>query len=184
MSIIAALGIAEAVGLTSWVKNKLSGSDSTAASIASKVLDFATSQTGESDHEKAISVLNANPELAAQLKQTLIENEHELDMAPYLDRKGAREMHNKHPEQADKIADGIMKFNLPYIFVLLVANVLAMFFLKDYSAILAIVSNLLGMTIKSLFDERNCVTGFYFGSSMGSKNKDENNQLAPNKRSI
>jgi hypothetical protein len=172
MSIIAALGIAEAVGLTGWIKNKLSGSDSTAASVASKVLDFTTAKTGESDPEKAMAALNANPELAAQLKQTLMANEHALDMAPYLDRKDARAMHNQHPEQADKIADGIMKFNLPYIFILLVANVLVMFFLKDFSAILAIVSNLLGMTIKSLFDERNCVTGFYFGSSMGSKNKD------------
>jgi len=174
MSIIAALGIAQAVGLTDWVKGKLERSDSSAAKVASKVLDFAASKTGESDPKKIEAALSSNPELAAQLKQTLMANEHELDMAPYLDRQDARAMHNKHPEQADKIADGIMKYNLPYIFVLLVANVLAMFFLKDYSAILAIVSNLLGMTIKSLFDERNCVTGFYFGSSMGSKNKDVN----------
>jgi len=181
MSIIAALGIAEAVGLTGWIKNKLSGSDSTAASVASKVLDFATAQTGESDPTLALTKLNADPELAFKLKETLLANEQELDMAPYLDRKDARAMHNKHPEQADKIADGIMKFNLPYIFILLVANVVAMFYLKDYSAILAIVSNLLGMTIKSLFDERNCVTGFYFGSSMGSKNKD---QQSPTKGSV
>jgi hypothetical protein len=175
MSIIAALGIAEAVGLTDWIKEKLSGSDSNAASVASKVLDFATAQTGEIDPTKLQQQLLANPELAAALKQTLIANEHALNMAPYRDRKNARAMHTKHPEQADKIADGIMTFNLPYIFFLLVANVLAMFYLKEYSAILAIVSNLLGMTIKSLFDERNTVTGFYFGSSMGSKNKDFNN---------
>lgn len=177
MSIVAALGIAKAVGLTDWVTNKLSGSDNDAAKIAAKVITFASDATGQKEPSLIEKQLSANPELAAKLKQTLLNNEHQLDMAPYLDRKDARAMHNKHPQQADKIADRIMKFNLPYIFVLLIANVLAMFYLKEFSAILAIVSNLLGMTIKSLFDERNCVTGFYFGSSMGSKEKDQNNQL-------
>jgi hypothetical protein len=180
MSIIAALGIAKAVGLTDWVTNKLSGSDNNAAKIAAKVIHFASDATGQTDQATIEKQLSNNPELAAKLKQTLLSNEHELDMAPYKDRQDARAMHNQHPEQADKIADRIMKYNLPYIFILLIANVLAMFYLKDYSAILAIVSNLLGMTIKSLFDERNCVTGFYFGSSMGSKNKDANNQLKGN----
>ena len=180
MSIIAALGIAKAVGLTDWVTNKLSGSDNDAAKIAAKVIGFASDATGQKSNKAIEQQLSTNPELAAQLKQTLLDNEHNIDMAPYKDRQDARAMHNKHPQQADKIADRIMKFNLPYIFILLVANVLAMFYLKDFSAILAIVSNLLGMTIKSLFDERNCVTGFYFGSSMGSKNKDLNNQLKGN----
>lgn len=180
MSIIAALGIAKAVGLTDWITNKLSTSDNDAAKIAAKVIDFASDVTGQKGNKAIEQQLSTNPELAAQLKQTLLNNEHEIDMAPYKDRQDARAMHNKHPQQADKIADRIMKYNLPYIFILLIANVLAMFYLKEFSAILAIVSNLLGMTIKSLFDERNCVTGFYFGSSMGSKNKDLNHQLKGN----
>ncbi|NQY65966.1 MAG: hypothetical protein HRT38_20250 [Alteromonadaceae bacterium] len=177
MSIIAALGIADAVGLTDWVKSKLSNSDSNSAKIAAKVMDFAMSKTGESDPDKIQQRLSADPTLAAQLKQTLLDNEQEIDMAPYKDRQDARAMHNKHPEQADKIADKIadrvMTQNLPYIFILLIVNVLAVYFLKDQGAIIATISNVLGMTIKSLFDERICVTGFYFGSSMGSKNKDE-----------
>ena len=177
MSVLAVLGIAKTLGITDWLGEKLSGSDSGAAKVASKVLDFASQVTGETDPVKIEKVLSADPALAAQLKKTLMTNEHELDMAPYKDRQDARAMHNQHPEQADKIADRIMKYNLPYILFLLVANCFAMFFLRDYSAILAIVSNLIGMTLKSLFDERNCVTGFYFGSSMGSKNKDVNNPL-------
>jgi hypothetical protein len=174
MSLIAALGIAKAIGLTDWLTNKLSSSDSNAAIVTANVLNYAVAKTGETDPVKISKKLSNDPKLAAQLKQTLLDNEQALAMAPYKDRQDARAMHNKHPQQADKIADRIMKYNLPYIFVLLVANVLAMFFLKEFSAILAIVSNLLGMTIKSLFDERNTVTGFYFGSSMGSKNKDTN----------
>jgi hypothetical protein len=177
MSFFAVLGIAKTLGLTDWISNKLSGSDNDAVKIAAKVIDFASQATGESDPVKINNALIADPTLATKLKQTLLDNEHELDMAPYKDRKDARAMHNQHPEQADKIADRIMKYNLPYILFLLVANCLAMFFLREYSAILAIISNLIGMTLKSLFDERNCVTGFYFGSSMGSKNKDMNNPL-------
>ena len=181
MSILAALGIAKAVGLTDWLTNKLSSSDNNAANIAANVINYATAKTGETDPINISAKLSSDPTLAAALKQTLLDNQQTLAMAPYRDRLDARAMHNKHPQQADKIADRIMKYNLPYIFVLLVANVLAMFFLKEYSAILAIVSNLLGMTIKSLFDERNTVTGFYFGSSMGSKNKDTNNANMENK---
>jgi hypothetical protein len=176
MSIVAALGIAKAIGLTDWVTDKLSGSDNDAAKIAAKVITYASTSTGKKDPSAIEKTLSEHPELAAKLKQTLLDNEHELDMAPFRDRQNARDMHNKHPQQADKIAHGIMRFNLPYIFILLVANVIAMVYLKDFSAILALVSNLLGMTIKSLFDERNCVTGFYFGSSMGSKSKDANQQ--------
>ncbi len=177
MSVLAVLGIAQTLGITEWMSDKLSGSDSSAAKVASKVLDFASQVTGETDPKAMEKTLIAQPTLAAELKRTLVANEHEINMAPYQDRKDARAMHNQHPEQADKIADRIMKYNLPYILFLLVANCLAMFFLREYSAILAIVSNLIGMTLKSLFDERNCVTGFYFGSSMGSKNKDMNNSL-------
>jgi hypothetical protein len=177
MSVLAVLGIAKTLGITGWISNKLSGSDNDAAKVASKVLDFASQVTGESDPVKIEKALSNDPKLAAELKATLMANEHEINMAPYKDRKDARAMHNQHPEQADKIADRIMKYNLPYILFLLVANCLAMFFLREYSAILAIISNLIGMTLKSLFDERNCVTGFYFGSSMGSKNKDMNNPL-------
>ena len=173
MSIMAVLGIAETLGLTDWVKSKLSNSDSNSAKIAAKVMDFAMSKTGESDPDKIQQKLSTDPTLAAQLKQTLLDNELEIDMAPYKDRQDARVMHNKHPEQADKIADRVMSQNLPYIFILLIVNVLAVYFLKDQGAIIATISNVLGMTIKSLFDERICVTGFYFGSSMGSKNKDD-----------
>jgi hypothetical protein len=172
MSVLAVLGIAKTLGINDWISNKLSGSDNAAAKVASKVLDFASQVTGESDPVKIEKALSNDPKLAAELKATLMANEQEINMAPYKDRQNARDMHNKHPEQADEIANHIMKYNLPYILFLLVANCLAMFFLREYSAILAIISNLIGMTLKSLFDERNCVTGFYFGSSMGSKNKD------------
>jgi hypothetical protein len=177
MSVLAVLGIAKTLGITDWISNKLSGSDNDAAKVASKVLDFANQVTGESDPVKIEKALSNDPKLAAELKATLMANEHEINMAPYKDRQNARAMHNQHPEQADEIANRIMKYNLPYILFLLVANCLAMFFLREFSAILAIISNLIGMTLKSLFDERNCVTGFYFGSSMGSKNKDVNNQF-------
>ncbi|WDE07277.1 hypothetical protein SG34_010505 [Thalassomonas viridans] len=175
-AILTAISIAKAVGLTNWLNGKLSGSDNDAAKIATKVIDFAVQQTGERTPNKMIKKLNADPDLTAKLRQTLQDNEHELDMAPYQDRADARAMHNQHPQQADKIADRIMTYNPIFIFLVLAAHVLAVIYLQDHSIILSTITSVLGMAIKSLFDERSCVTGFYFGSSMGSKAKDQHHQ--------
>jgi hypothetical protein len=66
-----------------------------------------------------------------------------------------------------------MKWNLWSILALVLVNGIAIYFLSEEAAVLATVSNLLGIVIKSLLDERKEVTGFYFGSSVGSKMKDQ-----------
>jgi len=172
MSLLAAISIAKAVGLDDWLGEKLRGSDNKAAKVATQVIDFATQVTGANTPEQALTKLNADPTLAAQLKQSLINNAHELAMAPYQDRQNARAMHNKHPEQADKIAERIMKYNLWFIGGLIIAQCIAVYFLQDKPSLLTVISNLVGIALKTLFDERKEVCGFYFGSSMGSKSKD------------
>lgn len=171
--ISAALGIAQAVGLDSWIINKLSSSDSGAANLAGKVIQLATEVTGEKDPEKCANSLMGDRDAMAEFKLLAEVNQQELLMAGYEDRKDARQMYNKHSNQADLIADRVMKYNLPYICIALLANVLAVYYMRDAGAVLAAISSVLGMAIKSLFDERMAVTGFYFGSSMGSKNKDK-----------
>lgn len=172
VSILAAIGIADKLGLGDWVKEKLGKSDSTAAKVATKVVDIASQLTGETNPDLITKKLSSDPALAAKLKETLINNEHELNMAGYVDRQSARDMHKVNHQQADKIAQRIMSHNLPYIFVLLIINALVVYYLQEQGALIATISNVLGMTIKSLFDERHAVTGFYFGSSLGSKLKD------------
>jgi len=171
LSLLAIMGIADTLGLSSWVKGKLGKSDSGAAKVAVKLLDIAKRKTGESDPQKIRDKIIADPKLAQELKAEILANEHELNMAPYEDRGDAREMYQAHNHQADKIAQNVMVFNLPVIFLLLVFNSVCVYYMKDYGAMLATVSSVLGMAIKTLFDERQSVTGFYFGSSMGSKQK-------------
>ena len=173
-TIMAAISIAKAVGLDDWILDKLSGNDSAAAKLASKVVKLATVANG--GKEVNADVLQADPDLAFKVRQSLINNAHELALAPYRDRQSAREMHKVNNEQADRIAERIMRENLYFTFAMIIANGLAVYFLSEQAAILATISNVLGMAIKSLFDERKEVTGFFFGSSMGSKTKEHNLQ--------
>jgi hypothetical protein len=74
---------------------------------------------------------------------------------------------------ADEIADKIIKFNLPVIIFLVLANVAAVMLLEGKGEVIAIVSNFIGIAIGNLFTERQSVVNFFFGSSRGSKDKQE-----------
>lgn len=118
--------------------------------------------------ELALDAVKKDPAAANELKKQIMANEQALSMAAYEDRKDARAAYRVHPEQADKLAERIMRWNLPYIAFLLVMNCIAVYCFKDHGALLATISSVLGMAIKSLFDERKEVSGFYFGGSMHS----------------
>ena len=64
-----------------------------------------------------------------------------------------------------------MKYNLVIVFLLVIINVIAVWYLKNDAAVLAIISNFIGITLGALLNERQAVINFFFGSSMGSKNK-------------
>lgn len=85
----------------------------------------------------------------------------------------ARAMHKDNNAMADKIADKITTYNVMYVMAMIIINCLVVKFLADDAALVAIASNVIGMTIKSLLDQIQSVTGFYFGSSIGSKAKDK-----------
>lgn len=101
-------------------------------------------------------------------------NEFKSDFDKYLeDVKDARDMYEKAShEQSDKIADIVIKYNLPIIGVLVLVNIIAVFQLRQYQGMVAIISNFIGITISQLFSERQSVINFFFGSSKGSKDKD------------
>ena len=90
------------------------------------------------------------------------------------DRKSARDSYKVHHEQADKVAQSIMARNLPTIFILVIVNVTSVYaaeYFKLPTGVLAIISNLIGVVIGQLLAERQSVVGFFFGSSLGSKMK-------------
>ena len=100
------------------------------------------------------------------------ENDFISDYDKYLeDIKDARNMYIKEHEVADKIATKIIRENLPTIGGLIILNVGAVWLLEGKGEIIAIVSNFIGIAIGHLFNERQSVINFFFGSSKGSKDK-------------
>lgn len=158
-----ALGLAKFVpAVTSWL-----GHDKAASDIV-KIAETITGRTGED----ALTVINTDPAAALEFKKAVMADKHRLDELYLQDKASARNMYQVHHDQTDRISDRIMKWNLWMIFALVILNGVAVYFLKTEAAVLATVSNILGIVIKSLLDERKEVTGFYFGSSVGSKIKD------------
>jgi hypothetical protein len=107
----------------------------------------------------------------------LTQDDKELFLASLADVKDARDMYKTTGhEQADKIAENIMKRNLPYIVIMASVNVLVLLFAETFdlsTAVVLAVGNVIGMVIQSLINERAQVVGFYMGSSIGSKLKDK-----------
>jgi hypothetical protein len=105
----------------------------------------------------------------------------DLFLAGLADVAGARTMYAKTGhEQADKVAENIMKRNLPYLVGLASVNILILVFSEKLdlnTPVVLAVGNVIGMVIQSLINERAQVVGFYMGSSIGSKIKDKAKSL-------
>ena len=88
------------------------------------------------------------------------------------DIQDAREMYEKTGhEQADKIADKIINWNLIIIMILVVIQVLVIMYVDGQVA--AVITGIVGTVVGALINERNTVVNFFFGSSKGSKDKDQ-----------
>jgi hypothetical protein len=148
--------------------------------LASKGLDFAMGIAGTA--YPPIAAVNALKNLimadSAPVKltfddqQEFIEAYHcyitELDMI-LKDVADARSMYEHKNEMADKIARWIMLWNLPLMLLGIAALVVAALLLD--SVVLALVSASIGSLMATLGNERQQVTNFFLGSSVGSKEK-------------
>ena len=90
----------------------------------------------------------------------------------YQDLSNARAMYGQQHQNADRIARQIMTWNLPAIVALVAANCAAVYTI-DNPTIAVALGNIIGASITYLWNERSQVVGFFFGSSMGSKDKQE-----------
>ena len=148
----------------------LGGADGEDAAQA--VADMARKVTGLNDAQSAVDEVLSDPIAQLEFMKLVEKNRTRLDELYLADRQDAREMYVEQNEQADKIADRITKFNVLYIMLLVAVNCLLVYFLEDNGAVLAAASNIIGLVIRDLLAQIQAVTGFYFGSSMGSKAKD------------
>jgi len=139
--------------------------------LVGKALSIAKAVTGIGDDKGAVEAIQADPELSYKYEMALLADKHIPDRLNLENTQGAREAYKVHHEQADKIADSVMKWNLWLMGGLTLANIGVVYFITD-GALVAIASNLIGMVVNHLMSERQNVVNFFFGSSMGSKDKD------------
>lgn len=89
----------------------------------------------------------------------------------YADLANARDMYkNTDHKQADKIADSVMKYNLIIIIAMVAIQVYVIMNVEGQIA--AVITGIVGTITGALINERSTVVNFFFGSSMGSKDKD------------
>jgi hypothetical protein len=166
------IAIAKATGITDWFLSKFG--DSPSANVAKKVVETAIKVSGAKNEADVIDILNADPVKSAQVAEAIRAQESELLSLYCQDLKDARSMYsNTGHDQADKIADHVIKWNAPLVGVLLTLYGISLVYVHDASTAQA-VGTLLGGSVAALWQERQAVMGFFFGSSLGSKLKDRN----------
>jgi hypothetical protein len=160
--IIIAMGLAQfAPSIIKWV----TGSDK-AGEAASRVVDIAAAVTGKQGAE-ALEALKADPALALQFRQAVVENEAALDKAYLVDRQDARK------RDVEYVKAGRYNWRADLLAFLSVGGlvVCVWFIAKDATlperAVNAImfVAGVLAAAVRDVYS-------FEFGSSRGSKDKD------------
>jgi len=141
-------------------------------SLLGRAIDAAKVITGMDNETDAVQALKSDPEKMYQYQMALLADKHIPDRLDLDNTKDARDMYKKtNHVRADEIADHVMSWNLPIIVVLVLLNIGVVSFVEG-GALIAIASNFIGMAMKQLMSERQTIMNFFFGSSMGSKDKD------------
>jgi len=88
-----------------------------------------------------------------------------------LDLSNARDMYkNGNNIMADSIANRVIKFNLWVVLIAIVIEIVSVIYIQD-KVLIAIISGAIGGVTTALLQERQQVINFFFGSSIGSKEK-------------
>jgi hypothetical protein len=139
-----------------------------AADVADKVIGAAKAVTGTDDPAEAVALARANPELAAKLRERLVELDIDLEKAYLADRHNARsrDVEMRKAGYSNSRAD----FMVAGAGLVLIACLLALTLLKqeitgEAVGIISTIAGIAGACLKDAF-------GFEFGSSRGSKEKD------------
>ena len=158
--------------------NLFTGKESRADSVinlakqAGELLGLGT----EASPDEVVKHLNTNPDAVVKLKELeynakALENEHlrkqieEANRHEEQKRGMAHETYRIKNDKQDRIAEQIIRFNLPVIFLLVCINIALVYFLRDkeYSTLIAIASNIIGVVIGNLMNERQAIINFFFG---------------------
>lgn len=167
-TIALAKAVASATGLDTWLKDKLG--DAVGETAADKIAAVAQVVTDAGTGQEALEMIRQDAGARASVRQKLLDMEHELILAQLQDVQSARQMYSGKNEMADKIAERVISQNHIVVALLLVMECVAFALVND-SSVAMIIGNLIGASVAALWQERQQVIGFFFGSSLGSKLK-------------
>ena len=143
-----------------------------AGKAAEKVVELAQSVTGATDPQDSVDIIHKDPAMAMEFRKALLAHESDLEELYLVDKQGSRQ----HDIEVRKINGGKNTRGDVLAFVAisgLIAVIIAAFFVEVQDGpardILLLLSGALIAIVKEVYSHE-------FGSSKGSKNKDD--QLA------
>ncbi len=143
--------------------------------VAPTVLDVVGSTVFPPATQIANAIRNSD-EMTEEQKEDAFKHlekyEMELDYN-YKNTSNARKYNENLGALADKIAFIIMYFNLPAIVILIGLEIWSMDYFKEQIEVHTIIATIVGIAIKSLFDERAILMNYLYGSS-AEKDKTQN----------
>lgn len=132
---------------------------------AAAVIDIAKNVTGTNTPQSALRALKSNPDSQASFNNQITADLKVLT-ALLDDRKDARKNYINSHKMADRMAERVMRNNLPLAALVFLIQCGATYFLRDHAALIGATTSAATLVVKHLLDERKEVTGFYFGGSL------------------
>ena len=161
--ITSALAIIKYSGLAEWAGKRWGGAPG--VEVSKKIIEIAGTVVGTEAAEKG-AILTVKDE--TEIRSRILHREPELMKLHLQDKKSARGMYKTKNAQADKVARSIMLWNLPAIITLLLLNGAAVYFIEN-PAVAVAIGNAIGASISFLWQERQQIVGFFFGSGLGNQ---------------
>lgn len=169
-----------APALAAGVTSLLPGPAKKAVELITKTFGLSKNATPD-QIESAIE--NATPDQILALEKE--ENSYRLEMKRLdvdvfaiviADKQDARGHYNDMKVEVDWMIKNIMTNNQRWVAVMIFVNVFAVWlidYLEMHVTLVAIVSNLIGIFISQMLNERQTAVSYRLGSSIGSKSKDK-----------
>jgi hypothetical protein len=139
--------------------------------VKKKVLPSVLDAVGVGNFAEAIGIIS-NDSNNAGLSREEAEEFFRLVELEYKDVAHARDTYKETDHKvADFVAKKVINYNLWVVLAAILVEVLAVVYIDD-KVLIAIISGAVGGLVTALLQERQQIINFFFGSSMGSKNKE------------
>ncbi|AUR86320.1 TMhelix containing protein [Vibrio phage 1.084.O._10N.261.49.F5] len=142
-----------------------------AENIAEDVLGIATNLTGTSSKSEALKIINQDPKVALEFQKAVMADKHRIEEMFLADKKDAREMQKAALDQDDLFSKRFIYYFASVWSLFAMSYLACITFLTIPEANTRIVDTVTGFLLGTIIS---AMIQFFFGSSLGSKNKDKN----------